>query len=181
VRGGRPADEAVQTIVELEGLRARVQGDLQPLRSLSFPLLLWGGLTLASAIPAWFGGGWLGLYWLLAAPAGIFVVARHFGRLERRIGVVPPGSEAVLWLALALAVAMFAAGALLGGIAAGYVLAIGYAAFAWALRSRACLLLGAGMALLTAAVQVSDPGRPDALLALLLGTAALGTGVALRR
>ena len=179
--GGRSADEAVQMIVELEALRARVQGDLRPLASLSVPLMVWGALTLLSAAPAWIDGDWLALYWLLAVPVGLVVVARHFRRLERGIGVWSPGGRTAFALAVALAVAALCAGFLWRGVAVGYVLAAGYAGFAWLLRSRACAALAAGLAIATAAVQASDVDRPDALLAALLGGASLGIGVVLQR
>lgn len=176
------AEEAVQTIAELEGIRAQVHGDLRPLGSLSFPLVVWGALTLLSAIPAWFPPeAALGAYWLAAAPLGTVVVWRHFRGLERRIGVETPGGRAAMLWGVGLAAVASATGVLWGAVPVCYVLASGYAGFAWLVRSRAFGWLAAGLLMATAMLQATGVDRLEALLPLLFGGALLGTGIALRR
>jgi len=182
VPSSRAAEEEVQTIAELEGIRAQVHGDLRPLGSLSFPLGVWGALTLLSAIPAWFSPeAALGLYWIAAAPLGTVVVWRHFRGLERRIGVETPGGQAALLSGVGLAVVALATGVLWGTVAVCCVLAVGYSGFAWLVRSRAFAWLAAGLLVATAALQATGVDRLDVLLPLLFGGALLGTGIALAR
>jgi hypothetical protein len=180
-QGGRSADEAVETLVELELVRARVHGDLAGLASVWFPLVVFGGLTLASAGAAASGGGAaLGVFWVVASPLGLVLVWRHYARRSRRIGIAAPGGHAMFALGAALAVGTFAAGALFPPTGPAYTLAAGYLVMGRVARSRTMTLLGAATAAVTLALELGGVARLDIVLPALLGGALLLAGMASR-
>lgn len=180
-QGGPSADEAVETLVELELVRVRVRGDLAGLATVWFPLVVFGVLTLLSALAAAAGGGGaLGVYWIVASPLGLVLVWRHYAGRSRRLGVAAPGGRAMFALGAGLVVCTFAAGALLAPTGPAYALAAGYVAMAWVAHSRVMLLLGIGTGAVTLALDVGGVGRLDVLLPALLGAALVLAGVASR-
>lgn len=173
-------DDAIETVVELEIVRARVRGDLAEQASVRVPLLVFGALTLGSALAAAPGHGeWLGVYWLIAAPAGMVVVSRHFRGLQRRVGIGRDGI-APLVVAVAMSVAAFTAGWFAGAAAAGVAIGAGYLAMAATVRSRTMAALGAAVLVATAGVGLAGVDRPEVALPVVLGTALLSTGLATR-
>lgn len=101
------AQEAASTLQDVEAHRGQARSDLQ---GMWFPLVLFGALTLVSAVVVVTAGpDWLGLFWLVAGPAGGAAIAVHSVRRERRRGVRRPAAGYV-----ATAVAIVAGCLLLG-------------------------------------------------------------------
>ena len=180
-QGGRSADEAVETLVELELVRTRVRADLAGLASVWFPLVIFGALTLVSAPVAALGGAALGLYWLVASPLGLVLVwCRHYAGRSRRLGVARPGGHAIFAVGAGLAVCTFVAGALFAPTGPAYTLAAGYVVMGGFARSRVMVALGVGTGVVTLALDVGGAGRLGVLLPALIGAALLAAGMASR-
>lgn len=180
-QGGRSADEAVETIIELELVRTRVRDDLAPFSAVWFPLAVFGVLTVGSALAAaWAGGSALGPFWLVGAPLGLVLVWRHYAGLGRRLGVAASGGRGIFAVGTVLAFATYAAGALLGAVGPAYALAVGYVAMAWLARSRLMGALGLGLGAVTLALDLGDASRLDVLLPALFGPALLVAGLVSR-
>ena len=180
-QGGESADDAIETLVELELVRARVRDDLAGLASVWFPPVVFGVLTLGGAVAAAVGGDEaLGPYWLLASPLGLGLVWRHYARRSRRIGVPASAGRPMFAAGVALAVATFAAGALLSPTGPAYTLAAGYLVLAWLARSQVMAILGAGTGAVTLALDLGGVPGLDVLLPALLGAALLAAGMASR-
>lgn len=175
------ADEAVETFVELEVLRARVASDRAPLESSAFPLLAFGVLTLASAavVAAW-GAAALGVYWLLATPVGLALTLGHYRRVGSRVGLHGISGRRLAWWGAALAAAAFFAGVLAGPIAPCYVVSAGYVVFARIGAERALGALGLVLATTTLGLDVLDADAAQ-VLPLVFGAALTGSGLVLRR
>ena len=173
-------DEAIETVVELEIARARVRDDLAHQASARVPLLLFGVLTLASALAALPGGGeWFAVYWLVAGPAGVLLVARHFRGLHRRVGIGPDG-RVTLALSVGMTASVFVVGWFAGAAGAAYALGAGYLVMAAHLRSDVMAGLGAGLLAATALVDLAGVEPPEVVLPAVLGAALLLTGLVTR-
>lgn len=186
-RQGAPAVEAAsdprtETLAELRRLRRRTRGTL---RSVWFPLVLFGALSIVSAPFYAIGGAAVGVFWLLAAPAGIVVTSRYFHRRERRLGLEGAAAPYVA-TGIAMALAAWLTGALGGGgdvSTYGPPLAIAAGTLVFAALDRSAQLAAVAAALLAVAGAVALAGldSPGPLLAVSFGAGYLIAGLLFRR
>lgn len=88
-----------EALREIEQLRTRTQ---QQLDAFWFPLMLFGALTVISAIVgAVYGGVASGMFWLVAGPLGGAATGFHYYKRESRLGVE---SNPVPWIATAVGI-----------------------------------------------------------------------------
>lgn len=178
-------DEAAQTLRDLEALKRSTRGLLD---GAWFPLLLWGALILGSAPFTQIGDGEpSGIYWALAAPAGLAATAWFFRSRELALGLVARNGPAYVALAVALTLAAFVLGAagdggMLSAVGPAYALAAGLLGFALLGRSLLTAVVGVAIAAVATAVLIADPAEPALLSALGQGAVAIVAGlVALAR
>lgn len=181
------ARHAADTLRHIERLR---HGTRATLASFWFPLVLFGGLTLASAAVAWRAWGpAVGAYWALAGPLGGLVTAAYYWRRERALGLEGP------WVPHALTGAGIVVGCFLAAglgqaldsetaiaVAPALVVSVGYLVFAWLDRSAVLAAVAAALAAAAAALAATSIDARDlaAIVALLYGATFLATGVAYR-
>jgi hypothetical protein len=165
-----PPDEAARTLMSIRSTRERTRADL---RSYWYPLVIFGVLTLLSTpfFDLWDGAG-AGVFWLVAAPAGMAAVARHYRRREFRAGLTVASRPYVV-TAACLLTACFALG-FGGGIAGNadvasfgppLAVAVAYVVFAWLERSVLLALLAFALAGLTVALALADVARANQIVA----------------
>ncbi|MGI8593301.1 MAG: hypothetical protein ACR2ML_02860 [Solirubrobacteraceae bacterium] len=175
-------EQRAETLAELAHLRSRTRGTL---RSFWFPLVLFGGLTLASAPLYAIGGAAVGVFWLVAAPAGIVATSRYYRRRELRLGIEGPTAPYVA-TGIAIALAAWLTGALGGEEVSTYgpslAIAAGTLVFAALDRSAALAGVAAGLVAAAAAVALAGVGTAAApLLAAAFGAGYLIAGLLFRR
>ena len=175
-------DQRAQTLAELAHLRSRTRGTL---RSFWFPLVLFGGITLVSAPLYAIGGATVGIFWLVAAPAGIITTSFYYHRRELRLGLEGPAAPYVV-TSIAMALAAWLTGALGGEEVRTYgpslAIAAGTLVFAALDRSAALAGIAAGILAAAAAVALAGVGTAAApVLAAVLGTGYLIAGLIFRR
>jgi hypothetical protein len=156
-----PPAEAARTLTSIRETRKRTRAEL---RSYWYPLVVFGVLMLVSTpfFKLWDGAG-VGAYWLVAAPAGMAAVARHYRRRELDAGLATaPRPYNVV--AVCLVAACFALG-FGGGIAGNddvasfgppLAVAVAYVVYAWLERSLLLLVLACVLAALTVALALGD-------------------------
>lgn len=180
-----PPAEAARTLTSIRATRKRTRADL---RSYWYPLVVFGVLTLLSTpfFEIWDGAG-AGLYWLVAAPAGIAVVARHSRRRELSTGLAPAPRPYIV-TAVCLVAACFALG-FGGGIAdepdvANFgpplAVAAAYLVYAWLERSVLLVVLACALAGLTVALALGDVARAIQIVALADGASFVLVGLLAR-
>ena len=155
-----------------------------------FPLLLFGVLTLVSALViGWYGGQALGPYWMVAGPAGGVATGIVAWRRGSRVGaVVPAGPYLVVavFILVGASIAGWAGDALgvhlLSAAGPSLVVSFGYLLFARLERSRALTGVAAGLMVATVAMLSTRiaPEPMAATLAVIHGTVFVATGLALR-
>ena len=165
-----PPEEAARTLTSIRSTRERTRADR---RSYWYPLVVFGVLTLLSTpfFELWHGAG-AGAVWLVAAPAGIAVVARHYRRRELSVGLAS-APRPYLVTAACLVAACFALG--FGGGIAGepdvancgppLAVAVAYVVYAWLERTALLALLACALAGLTIALALGDVGRANQIVA----------------
>lgn len=143
------------------------------LRAYWYPLVVFGVLTLLSTpfFELWDGAG-AGLFWLVAAPAGIALVVRHYHRRELSVGLASAPRPYVV-TAVCLVAACFALG--FGGGIAGepdvanfgppVAVAVAYLVYAWLERTVLLALLAIALAGLTVALALGDIERANQIVA----------------
>jgi len=160
------------------------------LQALWFPLVLFGSLTLISALVSWRAGSQaLGLYWLVAAPLGSVAIALFFRRRERLVGLQLPVAPALLAVAV-IFVGSFASGAaadvldeeMLSAIGPPLFVSAGYLMFARLEHSVVVAAVATALAVTALAVAAAGttPTSAATLLAVIYGGALLLTGGAYR-
>jgi hypothetical protein len=152
-----------------------------------FPLLLFGALTLVSAlVAAWYGGRALGPYWMVAGPVGGVATGIVAWRRGSRVGAVVPGGPYIAVAVFILAGASIAgwAGGTLGdhrlsAIGPPLVVSVGYLLFARLERSRTLTGVAVGLAVVTVGMLATglDPQQLAAALAVLHGAVFVATGL----
>lgn len=180
--------QAAQTLQQIAEIRRATRGKL---KSLWFPLVLWGSLTLGSlvAVAAFADGvpgAGLGLYWAIAGPAGGVATGSYYQRREQRLGLQSAPTPYVL-TGIGIFLGAFAAGA--GGAALGskmlsalgplLVVSAGWLVFAWLDRSSVVAALALGLAAAAVAVWESGMQASDAALvgSLLYGGSFIAVGL----
>jgi len=172
-------DEPAVTLRQLDEVRQRTRAAVHPAW---FPMLLFGTLGLAS-IP--FGllldGAGVGLFWLVAGPAGGFATSRHYRRQAMMVGAGVRG-RAHATLGVALFVAAWVGGAVTNSAAVPmFAIAVAYLGFARLERSRPIALVAAALGVAAIAVGVTDPPGGGLLLTAAFGLSFTATGLLLRR
>lgn len=97
-----------ETLRDIESIRIRTQ---QQLNHFWFPLMLFGALSIVSAVVgAAYGGPAVGMFWLVAGPLGGAATGLYYHKRESRLGVE---TNPVPWIATA-------AGIMVGCFATGF-------------------------------------------------------------
>lgn len=180
-----PPDEAARTLESVRHTRAVTRGQL---RSYWFALIVFGALTMLSA--PFFSisdGAGVALFWLVAAPAGTFAVARHQCAQTLAAGAHRPARPYMITAATLIA-ACFALGVTggatdeqdLANFGPPLAVAVAYLVFAWLERSIALAVLATGLAALTIALAAADVEHAAQILALTYGASFLTLGLIAR-
>jgi len=179
VRTAVYATETAQTLGELEWLRLQTRRRLE---GLSFPLVLFGGISLvAAALSAALGEDAQGFFWALAGPAGGVAVSLHYRRRELDLGL-SRAAWPYICTAVALMVACFVLGFLEQPWSVGPWLAVaaGYLVFGALERSAAAIVMSVTLAALAVAVGVLEITPVAVILNAVYGVAFIATGVGVR-
>ena len=175
-------DDLEATLQEIEQVRRHTRSAVH---HAWFPLLLFGVLGLAAAPFCALGHGTgIGLYWLVAGPAGGIATSLHYRRRELALGAGVRGGP--YW---AVAAGIFLAAALSGASGservqtAGPMLAValGYLAFARLERSPHVAVVAGLLALVAVAVGITGMAHGCVVLSVTFGLAFTLTGLVLRR
>lgn len=180
-----PPDEAVQALDRVYSARAATRGQL---RSYSYPLIVFGALTMLSTpfFSIWEGAG-VAAFWLVAAPAGALVVARQQRAREITIGA-GRASRSYAVTATALVLACFGLG-MIGSVTdqvdvsrfgPPLAISIAYLVFSRLERSVALAALASVAAALTIVLAVTDVEHAVQILTLTYGASFLTLGVITR-
>ena len=167
-------DNASTTLAELEQIRERARARL---RSLWYPLVLFGAAALGAAGVAGIDSKWVTAYWVLAFAACFVAVGRYYAARGRRVGIHgDPGRRYLrfwLWFLPMLFVAGTAAGTLGGTPAAlaaqAGVVGASYLAIARWERSGLMAALGLVVAAIGALLGATDPAHVVTLANLCMG------------
>lgn len=175
-------DDPATTLRQLDEVRNRTRAAVHPAW---FPLVLFGVFGMASAPFCAIGHGLgVGLFWLVAGPAGGIATSAYYHRRSLTLGAGVSGRP--YW---AVAAGIFVA-CWIAGVSgservqtAGPMLAVavGYLAFAYLERSRAVAAVAGVLALVAVAVGVTGVANGCVILSLVFGAAFTGTGLVLRR
>lgn len=173
------ATDAARTLGELEALRIHTRRRLE---GMSFPLVLFGGLSLLAAVTSAVGGEEAqALFWLFAGPGGGIAVSLHYRRRDLELGL-----SRAAWPYVATAIALLTGAFVLGALEQPWsvgpwlAVAAGYLVFGWLERSAA--LMGMALALGALALAVGAEGVEPAAVLLngAYGAAFLAMGLVLR-
>ncbi len=174
--------QATELLGDLADLR---QSTRRSLGAPWFPLIVFGSLTaLAGVLVDAFGPSVLLAYWLLASPAGLLAVRRHYRARGRRRGVTGRGRPAwmigVMLSCLCLAAGIV--GGRLGGAPAGllapvWIAVAGYVAFG-VLQRRVAPALGVAACAAVTTVAAAG-GAPSWAVEVLFGAGLIVVGVLL--
>ena len=181
---GDVGQQALETLQRVEQLRAKTRGDL---RDFWFPLVLFGGLTLASAAMALTGlpdGVGTAIFWAVAGPAGGVAVAVYYHRRELALGAtrapLPYVATSIGLMALAFGLPAVTRGDL-REVVSVFAVAAAYAVFAWLERSPTLAGLAVFLAVVPPAVLALDVAAAGPVTAVITGAVILGTGIRARR
>jgi hypothetical protein len=158
-------------IDEIDALQRRSR-DL--LAAFWFPLVLFGVLTLASAV--FTGGDATGVFWAFAGPIGSVITGVFYAR--RKVGIDRPARPYVATAAALIVGAFVAAGVAAENWkspAAMLAVAIGYAVFAALERSWIVVATAVVMAVAATGFGLADAGT-SALLPVIVGAILTATG-----
>jgi hypothetical protein len=174
--------DAADVLRHVESVQRQTRSLLQ---AFWFPLVVFGALTLASAVVQWvWSGPAVGIYWAVAGLAGGIAVSLYYRSRELRLGLSTPAAPYILTAAGMMAGA-FVLPAVTSGdvqqVVSTFAVAAGYLVFAWLDRSRTLAGLAAVMAVVPVLVLVSGVDHPGAVNAAAVGALTLGAGLASRR
>ena len=155
------------------------------LRAFWFPLVVFGLITLASAVVQW---AWadpaVGLYWAVAGPLGGIAVGHFYRSRELRLGLSQPALPYVL-TGVGILVGAFALPMLTRGdlqeVVSTFAVAAGYLVFAWLERSGWLFGLALLMAAIPVVVLAAGVDHPGAFTAGITGVALVASGLVSRR
>ncbi|HVF14555.1 MAG TPA: hypothetical protein VM942_08145 [Acidimicrobiales bacterium] len=174
--------DAADVLQHVESVRHQTRSLLQ---AFWFPLVVFGALTLASALVQWvWAGPVVGLYWAVAGVLGGLVVGLYYRSRELRLGLTTSATPYML-----TAVGLMAGAFLLPAITSGdlqqvsstFAVAAGYLVFAGLDRSRTLAGLAVVMVIVPILVLASGVDHPGAVNAAAVGALTLAVGVASRR
>ncbi|MEA2826478.1 MAG: hypothetical protein QOG43_917 [Actinomycetota bacterium] len=174
--------DAANLLRHVESVRSQTRSLL---RAFWFPLVVFGAITLASALVQWaWPGAAVGLFWALAGPVGGVTVGRFYQSRQLRLGLSRPARPYIL-TAIGIFVGAFALPILTHGdlqeVVSTFAVAAGYLAFAWLERTGWLVLLALLMAAIPLVVLAAGVDHPGAVTAAATGAALVATGVLSRR
>jgi len=174
--------DAADVLRHVESVRDQTR-DL--LRVFWFPLVVFGLITLASAVVQWaWAGPAVGLYWAVAGTLGGIAVGQYYRSRELRLGLSRPAWPYIL-TAVGIFVGAFALPMVTHGdlqeVVSTFAVAAGYLAFAWLERSGWLVGLALFMAAIPLVVLATGVDHPGAITAAVTGVALVATGLVSRR
>ena len=174
--------DAADVLDHVESLERRTRSLLQ---AFWFPLVVFGALTMASAVVQWvWPGPAVGVYWAAAGLLGGAAVGRYYHARELRLGLSTPATPSLL-TAAGLVAGAFLLPAITNGdlqqVVSTFAVAAGYLVFACLDRSRTLAGLAVVMAVVPVLVLASGVDHPGAVNAAAVGAVTLVTGFASRR
>lgn len=168
---------AAETLRRVDDVR---RGTRRMLNVAWFPMLLWGTIVLVSAPISMASDAVTGIYWLLAASAGLLVTIRFFRRHGFEHGLEPRHRKLYPGVGVAIALTCFALGAAGGEMvsAVGPIYAVAVGMLAFAALGRVGIFAYASAALVAAAtlIVIAHPGDPIVVAALVEGSLLLVAG-----
>lgn len=174
--------EIAQTLDQVEKLRRDTRRTLQ---SFSFPMVLFGALTLLSAPLFLIGdGGAVALFWALAGPAGGVATGVHYARREQTLGLSRCATPYIV-VAVGIMAGAFLLPALTSGdlrdVVSNLAVAVGYLAFAVIERDGRIAGIAAVMAAVPLVLLALAPGLAGPVTAAVTGLILTASGLAFRR
>ena len=174
--------DAANLLRHVESVRSQTRSLL---RAFWFPLVVFGAITLASAVVQLAApGSAVGLFWAVAGPAGGVAVGRFYRNRQLRLGLTRPALLYIL-TAIGIFVGAFALPMFTHGdlqeVVSTFAVAAGYLAFAFLERTGWLVLLALVMAAIPLTVLATGVGHPGAVTAAITGAALVATGVLSRR
>jgi hypothetical protein len=175
-------DDLEVTLRTVEAVQRHTRAAVHPAW---FPLVVFGVLALASAPFCAIGGGLgVGVFWLVAGPAGGVATSLYYRRREQVLGAGVRGGP--YW---AVAAGIFVAAWLTGASGservetAGPMLAValGYLAFARLEKNPQIAVVAAVLAVVAVVVGITGIAHGCVVLSLTFGLAFTSTGLVLRR
>jgi positive regulator of sigma E activity len=162
----------------VEELRRRTRAAAHPVW---FPVTVFGLLGLGACLAGVAGDGvGIGLFWLVAGPAGGWATARYYCKRARSLGVGVRGGAHVA-LGTALFVTAWVAGAATRSAAAPMLaIAVAHLGFARLERSWPVAALSAFLGAVVVVIVLSRPAHGDVLLTAAFGVSFTLTGLVLR-
>jgi hypothetical protein len=167
-------DDATATLAEIDEIRARARSCL---RSLWYPLVLFGAASLGAAGIAGITSRWISVYWLAAMAVCFVAVSRYYAARARRIGAHADVGQRYhrfwLWFLPALLIAGSVAGTAGGTPAAlaaeAAVVGASYLAIARWEHSPLMAALGLVVIAIGVALAAADPRHLVALANVAIG------------
>jgi hypothetical protein len=175
-------DDPVSTLAEIDQARERTRASL---RSIWFPLVLFGAATLGAAAFAALYPKWIGAYWLVAYTGCFIAVGRYYAARVDRIGVVGESDRRYVRAWLAFPVALLVVGGVAGSTggepaavaAEAALVGAWYLMIAWWERSSIMAVLGVAVAVIGAVLAAIDATQLVALANLVIGAVLVAAGV----
>lgn len=174
-------EDARAALEQVDRLRSDARANL---RAFWFPLVLFGALTVLSALPAANGDGTgVAIFWAFAGPLGGVAVGIHAYRHEQQVGLSRPPAPFIV-TAVALLIAAFALPAVTSGrvqeVVSAFAVAGAYLVFARLDRSRLLVGVSVVLAVVPALALASGIEHPGAPTAAVTGVIILATGLVAR-
>lgn len=148
-----------------------------------FPLLLWGAIVLISAPITLAPDALVPIYWILAAPAGVWITIRFFRSRGFKRGIEPRHRRILPVIGVAIGVACFAlgwaGGDMVSAVGPMYAVAVGVLAFATLSRIVAFAYVASTLIVAATLIVAVDPGDPTLLAPLVEGALLLAGGLAI--
>jgi hypothetical protein len=167
-------DDVSTTLAEIEQIRERARTGL---RSIWYPLVLFGAASLGAAGVAGLDARWVSAYWLAAWVACFVAVGRYYAARGRRVGIHGDPGRRYLRLWLWSLPALFVVGsvaATLGGTPAAFAAVAGVVGASYLMIARwehSALMAGLGLVVAAtgAVLAATDPAHLVALDNLCIG------------
>lgn len=181
-RAASSPQDAADVLQHVESVRRQTRSLLH---AFWFPLVVFGALTMASALVQWlWAGPAVGIYWAVAGLTGGVAVGLYYRSRELRVGLSTPPAPYIL-TAIGIMAGAFVLPAVTSGdlqqVVSTFAVAAGYLVFAWLDRSRTLAGLAAVMVVVPVLVLVSGVDHPGAVNAAAVGAVTLAAGLASRR
>ena len=174
---------AARTLGEVEQLRERTRNAVE---WGWIPFLIFGAVVLLSAAFTRVDDGQsLGVYWLIAGPAGVALTLYAVRAFEVRTGVLDRNEHVYAFVIAAMTAGAIAVGWSADGIGSDvgplFPIGLGLLVIAAIDRSALVALTGLSMIAVAAALLIAEPAHADTWAALGQGAILVGAGLAVRR